>query len=92
MAPMAVMATHGTTLAASGSLGRNERRGGDGGDGGESDIVLRIMGLSPGFDRMCFHIPPSPSGERSIGFDSERICEPQIDHFVMAITSAKATV
>jgi Tfp pilus assembly protein PilX len=39
---------------------------------------------------MCFHILPSPSGERSIGFDSERICESQIDHFVMAITSAEA--
>jgi hypothetical protein len=40
---------------------------------------------------MCSHILPGPSRERSRGFDSERICESQIDYFVMAITSAKAT-
>ena len=41
---------------------------------------------------MCSHILPGPSRERSIGFDSAPICEPQIDHFVMAITAAEAIV
>ena len=41
---------------------------------------------------MCSHILPGPSRERSIGFDSAPICEPQIDHFVMAITAAEGIV
>jgi hypothetical protein len=41
---------------------------------------------------MCFHILLSHWGEWPIGFDSERICESQIDHFVMAITAAEAIV
>src|SRR5262249_36151305 len=46
MAPVAVMtATYATTLSpAGGSLGRNERRGGDGGDGGESEHCLADHG------------------------------------------------
>jgi len=45
MAPMAVIATHATTHAAtlapaSGSFGRDERRGGDRGDGGDSEHCL----------------------------------------------------
>ena len=41
---------------------------------------------------MCSHILPGPSRERSSGFDSERICESQIDRLVMAITAAEAIV
>ena len=48
MAPMAVMATHATTLApaASRSLGRNERAAAMAATVAKANIVLRIMGLS----------------------------------------------
>jgi hypothetical protein len=46
--------------------------------------------VSPGFDRMCSHILPGPSGERSVRFDSAPFPESQIDHLVMAITDVWA--
>src|SRR6516165_10244151 len=61
VAPMAVMATHATTHAttlapaASGSLGRDERRGADSGDGGDSEHCLADH-RSLLVDRMRSHI------------------------------------
>ena len=97
--PVAVMtATHATTLAptttlapaSSGSFGGDERGGADSGDGGDSENRLADHGSLLGCYRMCSHILPDPSRERSVGFDSASICESQIAHFVMAITFAEA--
>jgi hypothetical protein len=96
MAPVAVMATTlaPTTLApaSSGSFGGDERGGADSGDGGESENRLADHGSLLGCYRMCSHILPDPSCERSVGFDSASICESQIAHFVMAITFAETIV
>src|SRR5262249_22637504 len=93
MVPMAVMATHATTHAttlaptASGSFGRDERRGADSGDGGDSEHCLadhRSLLVLIG----CV-LTSAYSVARMIRRVLQRaIREPEIDHLVMAITSA----
>src|SRR6266404_385927 len=90
MAPMAVIATHATTLApaAGGSFGRDERRGADGGDGGDSEHCLadhRSLLVLIGCVLTSVY-----SVARMIHWVLQRAdSEPEIDHFVIAITSAE---
>src|SRR6266540_2946098 len=89
MTPVAVMAT---TLApaAGGSFGRDERGGADGGDGGDSEKRLAdhgsLLGLIGCVLTSCLvRRANDPSGSTAQLLLS--LCESQIDHFVMAITS-----
>src|SRR6266404_7592457 len=94
MAPMAVIATHATTHAttlapaASGSFGRDERRGADSGDGGDSEHCLadhRSLLVLIG----CV-LTSAYSVARMIRWVLQRAdSEPEIDHLVIAITSAE---
>jgi len=94
MAPMAVIATHATTHAttlapaASGSFGRDERRGADRGDGGDSEHCLadhRSLLVLIGCVLTSVY-----SVARMIHWVLQRAdSEPEIDHLVIAITSAE---
>jgi len=97
MAPMAVTAahatTHATTLApaASGSFGRDEPRGGDRGDGGESEQCLAdhrsLLVLIGCVLTSVYSVAPMI---RRVLHRGDSCAE--IDHFVMAITSALGTL
>ena len=94
MAPMAVMATHATTHAttfapaASGSFGRDERRGADRGDGGDSEHCLADH------KSLLVFIGCILTSAYSVAPMIRRVLRrairaPEIDHFVIAITSAE---
>jgi hypothetical protein len=98
MVVMTVMAaTHPTALAtafasaAGGSFGRDERRGADGGDGSDSENRLAdhtsLLVFIGCVLTSCWSVAGMIQRVRSALFR-----ESQIDHFVMAITSAEATV